>query len=48
MSENNLDVPRTPINEALYYLVRAEHRAADLLDRTPLPGASLWFALEKI
>ena len=47
VSEDNLEVPRTPLNEALYYLVRAEHRAAPLLDRTPIPGASLWFALDR-
>jgi SAM-dependent methyltransferase len=46
-SENNLRVPPRPLNLALYGLLRAEHRLAPLLDPTPLPGASLWFALRK-
>jgi 2-polyprenyl-3-methyl-5-hydroxy-6-metoxy-1,4-benzoquinol methylase len=46
-SENNLRVPPGPVNLALYGLLRAEHRLAPLLDATPLPGASLWFALRK-
>lgn len=46
-AENNLRVPPRPLNLALYGLLRAEHRLAPLLDPTPLPGASLWFALRK-
>ena len=46
-AENNLRVPPGPVNLALYGLLRAEHRLAPLLDPTPLPGASLWFALRK-
>jgi 2-polyprenyl-3-methyl-5-hydroxy-6-metoxy-1,4-benzoquinol methylase len=46
-SEQNLRVPPAPLNLALYGLLRAEHRLAPVLDPTPLPGASLWFALRK-
>lgn len=46
-SENNLRVPPRPLNLALYGILRAEHRLAALLDPTPLPGSSLWFALRK-
>lgn len=43
----NLKVPPAPINTVLGLVVSAEQRAAGLLRRTPIPGASLWFALEK-
>ncbi len=43
----NLSVPIAPLNVGLYALVWLEQQAAPLLDRTPLAGASLWFALEK-
>jgi hypothetical protein len=43
----NLSVPNWPLNAALFSMVTLEHRLATLLDRAPLPGASLWFALSK-
>ncbi|MFO0659127.1 MAG: class I SAM-dependent methyltransferase [Polyangiaceae bacterium] len=46
-SESNLAVPPKPINQALHALLRAEHRIEKWLDRTPISGASLWFALRR-
>jgi SAM-dependent methyltransferase len=43
----NLTVPRWPINAALFSMVTLEHRLATVLDRAPIPGASLWFALSR-
>lgn len=40
-----LAVPPAPLNSLLEGLVRLEQGFAHLLDRTPLPGASLWFAV---
>lgn len=42
-----LAVPPAPVNAALAGLLRLEQALAGVLDRTPLPGASLWFALRK-
>jgi SAM-dependent methyltransferase len=42
-----LAVPPAPLNSALAGLVRVEQALAPFLDRTPLPGASLWFAMRK-
>lgn len=43
----SLAVPPAPLNALLAGLIRIEQSLAGLLDRTPLPGASLWFALRK-
>jgi 2-polyprenyl-3-methyl-5-hydroxy-6-metoxy-1,4-benzoquinol methylase len=43
----DLSVPAAPINHALKAIVLAEHRLGPVLDRTPLPGSSLWFALQR-
>ena len=43
----NLAVPPRALNLALGALVLAEHRARALLDRTPIEGSSLWFALRR-
>ena len=42
-----LAVPPAPLNALLAALVRLEQGLAPVLDRTPLPGASLWFAARK-
>ena len=44
----NLTVPPRPVNGALLALVTLEHLAAPMFDKLGVPGASLWFALEKI
>lgn len=46
-SERNLTVPPAPLNEALLTALRTEEALAPWLDRTPLPGPSLWFALAR-
>ncbi len=43
----NLTVPPRPVNGALLAMVTLEHLAAPVLDKLGVPGASLWFALEK-
>lgn len=43
----NLAVPSTPVNAALSLIAGVEQRLRPLLERTHLPGASLWFALRK-
>jgi SAM-dependent methyltransferase len=43
----NLGVPFAPVNRMLYALVMLEHRLAPILDKTPLGGASIWFALRR-
>ncbi len=43
----NLTVPRWPVNSALFSMVTLEHRMATVLDKAPIPGASLWFALSR-
>jgi SAM-dependent methyltransferase len=47
MSESNLSVPVGPVNWALTRLLRIERRLGARLERAPIEGASLWFALEK-
>jgi 2-polyprenyl-3-methyl-5-hydroxy-6-metoxy-1,4-benzoquinol methylase len=44
----NLSVPARPLNQALRVLVLLEHRLSRFLDGTPVPGASLWFALRRV
>jgi hypothetical protein len=44
----HLTVPVAPINQALKAIVLAEHRLSRFLDPTPLPGASLWFSLQRL
>ncbi|MCU0655363.1 MAG: class I SAM-dependent methyltransferase [Polyangiaceae bacterium] len=46
-SERNLAVPPAPVNEALRGALQAEDRLSPWLDRLPVPGASLWFALAR-
>src|SRR5262249_1172149 len=43
----NLTVPRWPLNDALFAAVTVEHRLSKVLDLAPIPGASLWFSMEK-
>ena len=43
----NLAVPWAPVNAALLLMLDLENALAPALDATPLPGASLWFALRK-
>jgi len=43
----HLKVPPAAVNLALIVLVTIERRLAPALDKTRLPGASLWFALRK-
>jgi SAM-dependent methyltransferase len=43
----SLAVPPLPVNALLAGLIRIEQGLAGLLDHTPLPGTSLWFALRK-
>jgi SAM-dependent methyltransferase len=43
----SLAVPPPSVNSLLAALIRLEQGLAGLLDRTPMPGASLWFALRK-
>jgi len=47
LSERNLQVPVAPLNLLLHRLVQGEQRLAPYLDRMPIAGASLWFALQK-
>ncbi len=47
MAEENLDVPGLGINGLLRSAGTLERWLAPALDRLPLPGASLWFALRK-
>jgi hypothetical protein len=44
-SVRNLSVPSWPVNSALFSMVTLEHQLAKVLDKAPIPGASLWFAL---
>ena len=46
-SVQNLSVPRWPLNSVFFSMVSIEHRLATLLDKAPIPGASLWFALSR-
>ncbi len=46
-SEQNLRPPPAPVNLALDMALRGEQALSPWLDPTPLPGASLWFALRK-
>jgi SAM-dependent methyltransferase len=46
-SVKNLTVPPSPVNTALFAMVTLEHALAPALDKLPLPGTSLWFALKK-
>lgn len=46
-SEQNLKVPPRALNSALLSALRLEAQLSPALDATPLPGASLWFALRK-
>jgi 2-polyprenyl-3-methyl-5-hydroxy-6-metoxy-1,4-benzoquinol methylase len=46
-SVQNLSVPSWPVNTALFSMVTLEHRLAAVLDKAPIPGASLWFALSR-
>jgi 2-polyprenyl-3-methyl-5-hydroxy-6-metoxy-1,4-benzoquinol methylase len=46
-SVQNLSVPRWPLNGALFAMVTVENRLATVLDKSPVPGASLWFALRR-
>jgi 2-polyprenyl-3-methyl-5-hydroxy-6-metoxy-1,4-benzoquinol methylase len=46
-SVENLTVPWGPVNAAMLALLNFENALAPALDATPLPGASLWFALRK-
>lgn len=47
VSEANLGVPRWWVNAIAAAVLRMEHRASWVLDRTSIPGASLWFAVRK-
>jgi SAM-dependent methyltransferase len=44
----NLSVPSWPLNRLLYAAVLAEQGVARWLDRTRIPGASLWFAVRRV
>jgi SAM-dependent methyltransferase len=44
-SVQNLQVPLAPLNAVLFAVTTVEHALAPILQRVPLPGASLWFAL---
>lgn len=44
----NLSVPAAPINQAMNALVLAEHGLSRALEATPIPGSSLWFALQRL
>jgi SAM-dependent methyltransferase len=44
-SVQNLQVPMRPLNAALLAVTTVEHALAPILQRVPLPGASMWFAL---
>lgn len=46
-ARHSFTVPPWPIDRGLGGLVLFEHRLARFLDRTPIEGASLWFALRK-
>jgi hypothetical protein len=46
-SVQNLAVPWAPINGALYAMATIENALAPALDRVPIPGASIWFALRR-
>jgi 2-polyprenyl-3-methyl-5-hydroxy-6-metoxy-1,4-benzoquinol methylase len=46
-TEENLRVPPAAVNQALLAGLRAEAGLSGVLDRCPLPGASLWFALRR-
>ena len=47
-SQANLALPPRAINEGLVRVLRLERRAQRWLERTSLPGASLWFALRVV
>jgi len=47
-ARTNLDVPPKPINLALARIVETEHALSAYLDRLPIEGASIWFALRKL
>ena len=44
---SNMRVPPFPINASLLAMTTAEHALAQLVGEVPVPGASLWFALER-
>jgi hypothetical protein len=44
---SNLTVPWRPINGALNALSAIENGLAPVLDRSAIPGASIWFALQR-
>lgn len=46
-TEQNLRTPPAPVNLGLQAALRGEQALSSLLDPTPLPGASLWFALRR-
>lgn len=43
----NLSVPPWPVNEALAAAVGVEQRLARWIDRTPIEGSSIWFAVRR-
>lgn len=47
MSESNLSVPSRPLNWAMASVLRLERRLGAYLERLPIEGSSLWFAIEK-
>ncbi len=47
ISEANLRVPQRGINRLAAWVLRAERRMAGVLDRVPVEGSSLWFAVRK-
>lgn len=47
-TRTNLSVPPKPINAALARLAEMENALSTWLDRLPVEGASLWFALRKL
>ncbi|RYE93031.1 MAG: hypothetical protein EOO75_05305 [Myxococcales bacterium] len=46
-TEQNLRTPPLLVNRSLQAALRGEQALAALLDPTPLPGASLWFAVRR-
>jgi 2-polyprenyl-3-methyl-5-hydroxy-6-metoxy-1,4-benzoquinol methylase len=45
--ERNLAVPPRLLNGAMSVLLAAERAASPVLDRLPIPGSSLWFAIRR-
>jgi 2-polyprenyl-3-methyl-5-hydroxy-6-metoxy-1,4-benzoquinol methylase len=43
----NLAVPWAPLNGALFAMAAIENALAPALDRAPIPGASIWFAVRR-